>query len=88
MQTAHKTAAPGADANIVAVAPPAERFAYLPISTPSAAAAALRRGAAPVLPPDAGAQTLLSFPTAGCCSMLTDYTSGLPSADRTDIDAN
>ena len=41
------------NANTVAVAPPAERFAYLPISVPSAAAAALRRAAAPALLPAA-----------------------------------
>ena len=41
------------NANTVAVAPPVERFAYLPISVPSAAAAALRRVAAPALLPAA-----------------------------------
>jgi hypothetical protein len=44
------------NANVVAVAPAVERFAYLPISVPSAAAAALRRAAAPALLPAAAGE--------------------------------
>ena len=51
MQGGHKPVALPDNANIVAVAPPTERFAYLPISVPSAASAALRRAAAPALLP-------------------------------------
>lgn len=53
------------NANIVAVAPPVERFAYLPISVPSAAAAALRRAAAPALLPVAAGTLLPVHPSAG-----------------------
>lgn len=54
LQGGQKPAVPSSNANIMAVAPPAERFAYLPISTPAAAAAAMRRAAAPAPAPAAG----------------------------------
>lgn len=55
-QGGQRAATPAGNANTVAVAPPAERFAYLPISTPSAAAAAMRRAAAPALVPSAAGE--------------------------------
>lgn len=61
-------AAAGAEANILRMAPTAQRFPYLPISTPASAAAGMRRlpGSFPASPKHGGVPALLVHVTAAC----------------------
>lgn len=79
MQGGQKAVVLPDNANVVAVAPPVDRFAYLPISVPSAAAAALRRAAAPaLLPAAAGASSPCTPGTISHFQALPDLSNSMP----------